>query len=189
MQIDSYKKLPLGKYSEIVAVLKDESLEDIDKQVKVVALLNDMDEDDVLNLPITEFSKLNFAASFLQEPCEDDKSRVAESYTFGDLVLLPVKSTDKITTSQYIDFQNFAKDYENNIVGLLSCLLVPKGKTYGNGYDIADVHKAISDSLSVFDAFALLSFFFDSLTLSVKDSLTYLQKKMRRMERMKNRNK
>ena len=37
--IDSYNKLTLGKYMEIQEVSRNESLEDIDKQVQILSIL------------------------------------------------------------------------------------------------------------------------------------------------------
>ena len=71
---------------------------------------------------------------------------------------------------------------ERNLPAVLSCLLVPKGKTYGNGYDIADVQKAIRDYLSVTDALSLLAFFFASSEVLLARSLTYSEKEAKKVK-------
>ena len=47
--IDNYKSLPIGDYQDILALCKDESLEELDRQVKILSILTKMDEDTLLN--------------------------------------------------------------------------------------------------------------------------------------------
>ena len=47
--IDNYKSLPLGDYQDILALCKDKSLEELDRQVKILSILTKMDEDTLLN--------------------------------------------------------------------------------------------------------------------------------------------
>ena len=63
--IDNYKSLTLGKYLEICQVCKDTSLEELDRQVKILSILTKMDEDTLLNLPIQEFKVLTSRMGFL----------------------------------------------------------------------------------------------------------------------------
>ena len=55
---------------------------------------------------------------------------------------------------------------------MLSCFLVPKGCDYNDGYDIADVHAAIREEMSVAEVLALLAFFFKSWFVSIRDTLS-----------------
>lgn len=173
MQITSYRNLPIGKYMEISAIAKDESLEEIDRQVKVVAILNDMAEEDVLNLPIDEFSDLSKNIAFLGAEIKDDYSKIADSYKIEDFDLIPVKDISKITTAQYIDFKSFAKSPESNMVEILSCFLVPRGMKYNQGYEIGDVQKAIRNNLSVYDTLSLSAFFLRRLTTLIEDTAIF----------------
>lgn len=182
MQINSWRTLPIGKYLKIAALAKDESLEEIDRQVKVVAILNDMAEEDVLNLPIDDFSKLSRESMFLRQTPNEDHSKIADSYKIGDFNLIPTQNLSKITTAQYIDFQSFSKDAETNMVELLSCFLVPKGMKYNQGYEIADVQKAIRENLSVVDTLSLSAFFLKQLTGSIKDSIIFSKAKAKKIQ-------
>ena len=62
--IDSYKKLTLDKWQELRAI-DYMSMEDIDIQVNMIAILNDMDENEVLDLTIPEYKKLAQGTEFL----------------------------------------------------------------------------------------------------------------------------
>lgn len=170
--IDNYRKLPIGKYQEIVRLCETE-MDEVDRRVKVVAILSGLTEDEVLNLPLPQFTEYSAAARFLDDFCPDNLiPAVSRSYPIGGFVLLPVTDMRKITTAQYIDFQTFAKEKEKYFVEMLSCFLVPRGCSYNDGYDIVDVHNAIREELSVAEVLALLAFFFKSWATSIRDTLS-----------------
>lgn len=171
MQIKDYKTLPVGKYKEILTISKDQSLEEIDKQVKIISVLNDMTEDQILELPLQEYHKLSSSCSFLGKPSTEDHTRIADSYQYGDLTLIPTKDIDKMTTAQYVDFQTFSKDPERYLEQILSCFLIPKGCKYNQEYDIKEVQELIRDEMSVSDALSLLAFFFSRLHSSILNFL------------------
>ena len=55
--IDSYRKLSIAKYDEIKKIM-EKDIDDIDKQVELIAYLADMDIDKVYNLPLTKYEEL-----------------------------------------------------------------------------------------------------------------------------------
>ena len=188
--IDNYHRLPIGKYLDIVN-LCDTEMDDVDRKVKIVAILTGLTDDDVLNLPITEFTECCAKAKFLDKQCPENLiPGVSHTYPIGGFVLVPVTDIRKITTAQYIDFKTFEKDKEHKFVEMLSCFLVPRGKEYNEGYDILDVHNAIRKEMSVAEVLALLAFFFkewvglirSTLSSSIKDAMRIEDKETR--ERM-----
>jgi hypothetical protein len=170
--IDNYRDLPIGLYLEICDIDRREDLEDINKQVSIISVLTGMAEEDIYNLPLEEYRQLAAKSQYLRHPYEGE-TRTAKTYALEGWVLEPVQDYRKITTAQYIDFQTFAKDAERNIVEILSCMLIPKGKKYNQDYDILEVQKALREHLCVADALTLLAFFFVQYRQSIKDSLTY----------------
>ena len=171
--IDNYRDLPYGKYEEIVRLCETE-MTDVDRKVAVIAILTGKTEDEVLHLPLATFARYAGATGFLERTCPEDLiPGVARSYPLGGFVLLPVTDVRKITTAQYIDFQAFAEDKEHKAVEMLSCFLVPRGKSYNEGYDVADVHAAIRAGLSVAEVLALLAFFFKQWAESIQTTLIY----------------
>ena len=191
--IDNYHRLPIGKYLDIVN-LCDTEMDDVDRKVKIVGILTGLTDDEVLALPITEFTECCAKAKFLDKQCPENLiPGVSRSYPIGGFVLLPVTDIRKITTAQYIDFKTFEKDKEHKFVEMLSCFLVPRGKEYNEGYDILDVHNAIREEMSVAEVLALLAFFFkewvglirSTLSSSIKDAMRIEDKETR--ERMLNR--
>lgn len=185
--IDNYADLPLGVYQDIEAVSKDESRDEIDRQVAIVALLSGLTEKDVLALPITDYSALAAKTAFLASPVPDG-IRVAKTYICGDFTLVPTDDLTKITTAQYIDFQSLAAKPDENFVAILSVFLLPKGCKYNEGYDIADVQNAIREHLSVQDAITLSAYFFGLWVSLTQTTLNYserLARKIRNPEKRK----
>lgn len=170
--IDNYRDLPIGLYLEICDIDRREDLEDINKQVCIISILSGMAEEDIYNLPLTEYKEMAAKTHYLSHPY-DGEVLTAKNYIVGKFNLIPVEDYRKITTAQYIDFQTFAKDAERNIVEILSCMLIPKGKKYNQDYDVLEVQKALRVHLCVADALSLLAFFFVQYRQSIKDSLTY----------------
>ena len=178
--IDNYRNLPIGKYLEIQELSRDENIDALDQQVKTIAILTGLSEDEVLRLPIMEYKSLAAKTKFLEKDY-DGKLQVAKSYGLNGMELVPVKDITKITTAQYVDFQTFSKEGDKYFVETLSTLLVPKGKHYNEGYEITDVHKAIRENLSVADVLSLSAFFLTKWVKSIKDSQTYLEQEIRRI--------
>ena len=169
--IDNYTNLPLGLYLDIDAVLQSDA-DDIDKQVRIIALLDGTTPEAVLALPLNEYSAKAAATDFLRHDCPpiSAPSRVIS----GDLVLIPTKDFTNITTAQYVDFQTFSKGGTAKLPELIAVLLVPEGHNYNDGYDVAQVARVVRD-LPLPVALGLSAFFFGQLVQSIQASLTSLE--------------
>lgn len=178
--IDNYRNLPIGKYLEICELAEDNNIDALTQQVKTISILTGMSEDEILALPIMKYKELAGKTKFLEKEY-DGKLQVAKSYGLAGMELMPVKDFTKITTAQYIDFQNLSKGGDKYLVETLSTLLIPKGKKYNDGYDVSDVHRAIRENLSVADVISLSAFFLTLWVKSIKDSQTCLEKEIQKM--------
>lgn len=181
--ITSYEGLDLGRYMKIDRILRTPA-EEIDKQVQIVAILADKSVDDVLQLPLAEYSAMAVQTAFLGSLCPPAPVDGSPVEVAG-LKLIPTQDFTKINTAQYVDFQTFARDFPSTIPELLSCFLVPEGRSYNEGYDVGKVQAAVRD-LPLATAIGLTAFFFDSFKTSIADSLTSLEKTSRKNpEKMK----
>lgn len=179
--IDNFDKLTLGLYQEIQDIHKDDTLEDIDKQVKTLSVLTGVAEDEILHLPIAEYKTLVVKAQFLniENVSRLNLHPVAKNYIVGGFNLVPLRDFRKLETCQYIDFQTFIQDLDNHLVELLSVILVPKGHRYNEGYDIADVQKAVREEMSVSDGLSIMGFFMTWCKKSIQDSLNYCRQEVK----------
>lgn len=179
--IDSYNKLSLGKYIEIQEVTRNESLEDIDKQVQILSILTGIAEEEILHLPIQEYKELVVKSGFL-DPEGINYHPIAKKYLVGKYELVPVTDFRKLETAQFIDFQTYAPDLDKYLIEFLSVILVPKGHRYNEGYDIMEVQQAIREEMSVSDGISLSAFFLTWCRKYVQDSLNYSRKEARRIK-------
>ena len=179
--IDNYNSLTIKKYLDIKEVL-EMNTEEIDKQVSLIAILADMDENDVYNLPLPEFQELNKKTAFLNE-LPQTRNYPKTKYKLGGLELETVLDMRDVTAGQYIDYQTFVKDSDKYLVELLSVFLVPKGKKYNDGYDILEVQNAIRENLSILEAISLSAFFLILCESLIKATVHSSIKKLKRMMR------
>lgn len=161
--IDNMHDLPIGKYLEIQEIGKRQD-EAIDKSTAVLSVLTGWSVADIENLSLPEYSALASGCGWLYE--EMPIAAVRGEYRIGDYRLRAVDA-ESLTYAQFVEFQQFCKDVESNLLNLLSVVLVPLGKRYGEGYNVRDVRKWIARYLPTDEAFALLAFFLSTAEQSL----------------------
>ena len=177
--IDNYNKLTIGKYYEILDVIRDYE-DEYERNTALISVLCDEDPDEVLNLSLSEYRKRVNRLGFLFElPV---KAPIKNRYRIGDMELDLCADLSKLTAGQYIDYQTFIKDPDKYMVELLSVFLIPKGKKYGD-YDMGEVHAAIRNNLSIADALGMSAFFLNLSQVLIESTLTSLIRRMKRMKR------
>lgn len=170
--IDSFNKLPIGKYEDILAISREEGVEEIDRTLAILSVLTGVTEEDLMHLPIAEFTELTRKMQFLT--AEGFRGgRMAKKYIVGKWELCPVTDYRRLETCQYIDFQAYIADMEKRMVELLSVILVPKGHRYNEGYDIIELQRDIRESMTVAEGATIVGFFLTLCEKSIKDSLYY----------------
>lgn len=178
--INSYNKLTLGKFQELQEI-DWQNMTDIDTQVAMIAILNDMTENEVLELPIKEYSKLAAQTAFLSEKPQV-KNRVPNKIKMGDNEYVLIKEIQDMTAGQYIDYQQYLSMGEKYLPYILSCFLILKGKKYGD-MDVELVVNDIKDYLTVEEALSISNFFMKKFQTSTRATLLYLEWKMKKMKK------
>lgn len=177
--ITSFNQLSLSKFREIQQIAK-EGGEELDMQIRILSVLSDISVDDLCNMPLPEVSAMFGKMAFMYQPMPEEK--VANKYEIGEMTLCPLFDVTKFTTAQYIDFQEFMKAADDNQVGILSTLLIPKGKKYNVGYDIDEVRKVIEENISVTTSTALFTFFLKRLQTSIVNTLHSSAKEVAKLQ-------
>lgn len=181
--ITSYSELPIGKYFAILKVAETEP-EELRRNPAILSVLTGQSVDELEELPISTFSGMMRSAGFLVTPPKPGRTR--RMYQCGPFSLLPTLDYKRVTTAQYIDFQTFSRDVKDDaqrIVMVLSCLLVPSGHKYCDGYSPEEVQTAIRDHMSVEDAVSLYAFFLRRFVQSTHRLLTSSERMLRRLPR------
>lgn len=181
--IDSYKTLTIRKYQELRS-LDTQGMEEIDIQVAFISILNEMDEDAVLNLPINEYKALVVKLGFLNTLPNANHRPPRKIILNGHKYEL-LRGIDSMSAGQYIDYETYLS--ENKIDSLLpqilSCFVIPQGKKYGE-YDVAEVIEDIKE-MPLEDALCISNFFFLKSQRSINNTLRYLEWTMKRLRRKK----
>lgn len=171
-----WKSISVKKYYDILEILNDKLGDDIDKNIRLITLLSEEDEDDILNLPINEFEKLAKDLEFLKQMPNVD---IRTEYEINGKKYNVFTNLKKMTAGQYIDFQTYQKDYQKNMKYILSIFLIPQGKEYGD-YDIDEVAEEIYNNLSILDAHSITLFFSLQFQALTKAIVIYLIKQMKK---------
>lgn len=182
--IDSYRKLTIAKYDEIRKIL-NKDIDEIDKQVELIACLADMDVDKVYDLPLTKYEQMVRNIEFLYD-LPKPKSNIPSKLVIGDFKYKVFKNVEKMTTGQYIDLQNYMKN-DMGVAYILTTIIIPDGCTYDDGdYNIDDLQKDIYNNLSIEDALSIAFFLHRKLQYTIKGIATYLDWTLKKTERKMN---
>jgi hypothetical protein len=182
-----WRDVTINEYYDLVGRLDECGDAEYEKQVVRIAFANGMDEDDVWNLGINEFRRLQVESLWM------DEFKVSENVRYDSVTINGKKySMDRnlqdFTVAQYLDFQTFysRRRKDGRVLGnILACFLIPKGKKYADGYDINEVVKEINGHLDIMTANEIVFFFLKSSLISIRATVNYLNWMMRRMERKK----
>ena len=174
-----WENITIEKYYKIKDILDDEVDDDITKNVKLVAVMLNKDEQEVWDMDMAEagnyISRLQFLNKF-ELPKHPNMKIKLPSY---DLVV--IKDLTKINVAQYVDFQNFVKmPMRESMEKILSIFLIPEGCSYNTGYDILDLQKEIRENMSFRVAEGLLSFFIEKYGRSLIHSLVYCRRQVKK---------
>ena len=174
-----WENITIEKYYKIKDILDDEVDDDITKNVKLVAVMLNKDEQEVWDMDMAEagnyISRLQFLNKF-ELPKNPNMKIKLPSY---DLVV--IKDLTKINVAQYVDFQNFVKmPMRESMEKILSIFLIPEGCSYNTGYDILDLQKEIRENMSFRVAEGLLSFFIEKYGRSLIHSLVYCRRQVKK---------
>ena len=179
LKITNYNKMPLRAFNEINK-LRKKDCDAIDFEIGLIAILCDVSENDILNLPITEYQQLRAKAQFLADYPKDDNAKCPDKININGHKYNVIKNINDINTAQYIDYQSYLKmDRDENIQYVLSCFVVPEGKEYMTGYRLNDIMDDILD-IDVVTALSICFFFLNLYLTYIGTILHYLELKMKK---------
>lgn len=166
----SWEKISIRKYEEITRVL-DSNDDDLNKNLQLLSIVKDIPFEDIENMPLPQVRKMMGDISFINNPPKS-KKKIPDSIDINGRKYEIFKNTRNISISQYIDFQNYLK-MGGKIEQLLSVFIIPKGRKYGDGYDVVEVIDDIYNSMDISNAMNISFFFRNQLLRLTKVILTY----------------
>lgn len=150
--INDWKDVTLGMFQRMNEISQRES--EVDRVVGFVALFNDMTEEEVLALPLDEFRKYMGKLEWMNTPPDIEQPK--QEYVINGTTYELTMNFHKLTTAQYVDFQSYTKS--EDYAQMLSVFLIPKGKKYGEGYDVFETQQDMK-ALPVQEVLGLMGFF------------------------------
>lgn len=170
--IDSWSKLPIGKYTELYNILGNDDDEDT-KILKAAALCNDITYDDILNMQMDAATELVKSVGFVYTA--PNKVKPKKHYTLNGRKYRVIKSFGDITTAQYINYQSIVFSLNEHLPEFLAIFFIPDGKKYGVDYDGDEVIEDIKTALCVEEALSLANFFLKRWVKSMTRTLLFYE--------------
>lgn len=183
----SWKDVTIDEYFDLCERLSDDALNDYEKIIIKIAFITGKSENEIWNLNWEDFRTLQVEALWMEE------FKLKENVKFKSIEINGEKysidtNLQNFTVAQYIDFQTFFPKRKTNkrILGnILACFIIPKGKKYGEDYDIQDVVKTINNYLDIMTAEEIMFFFLKQYLILTRATVNYLnwltKKSMKKM--------
>ena len=178
--------MDLSHYKRLFEIIRKDWENELDMNLAMVSVLSDIPIEDITNMEVNKLQEFINNLKFIETPY---KPKTPETtYNIGNKEYKVFFNVNKMTASQYIDFQNFYKQYDDFMPNLAACFLLPNGKKYGEDYDPIDETEFLNTHLTI-DIFSDIMFFFVNLlqvsTLSTLHSSEREMKKRLRKTRDK----
>lgn len=173
----SLGELPLKYYN----VIKIDNGNELENNVKILAVLCDVSEEDIYNLTLSEIDELTNTLYKLKEP--NHNINLSKIIIDGKEYKVE-QDVNKISYAQFVDFQTYVKDKEKYMAEIISTFLLPKGEKYNITYNPLDVANVFREHLTIEQSESLINFFFHKLSRSLKCSLMFSMWKMTKTSMM-----
>ena len=154
----TWRDINIKTFKKINEIIKDETLTDVEKEISLISIIFNLDEDDLYDMDLhtlkTYSDKIAFINTF-----EPDYGKCPRIERIGDVEVSVDYNLSHFTVAQYIDFMANIQSKERDIARLLACILIPKGKKYNVDYDLEAFIKQIEINLNIYDAESMLFFY------------------------------
>ena len=171
-----WEELTVKQYYEILDILRDDIGDALELNAQLIDCIWGIDSADI---PVIRFSWYLDELKFLQEPYEPKIPK--KEYKVKDKIFKPVLDVSKITTAQYIDFQELVKRNDHKL--MLNVLFIEDGKEYGE----TDNSDLLWENLTL-DAYSDVLYFFQRLLLNLMKDTLNSSKKILKKEYRKEKN-
>lgn len=170
--------MDLSHYKRLFEIIRKDWENELDMNLAMVSVLSDIPIEDITNMEVNKLQEFINNLKFIETPY---KPKTPETtYNIGNKEYKVFFNVNKMTASQYIDFQNFYKQYDDFMPNLAACFLLPNGKKYGEDYDPIDEAEFLNTHLTI-DIFSDIMFFFvNLLRLSTLSTLHSSEREMKK---------
>lgn len=167
-----WDEITVNKYYEILDIFNDEEGDALEMNSRLIDCIWGIDSADI---PIVKFSWYLDELKFLQEPYKPKLPK--KEYIVKGIKFKPILDVSKITTAQYIDYQELLKRNEHKL--LLNVLFIKDGEDYGQ----SDYSDFLWENLTLPDYSDVMFFFLRLLNNLTMDTLNSSKKTLKKMYR------
>ena len=151
---EGWKDISLGKMKGLEMISEEnKELNEFELTCKYISYLYECEAKD---LNFQEFQAYAQSLTFLRDPIPETKLKLEYNIN-GKEYSLDINPA-AFTAGQYYDFSQYNLKEKKDLVDFLSVILIPKGHTYCEGYNIEDVKEELL-SLPMPDVNAIVNFY------------------------------
>ena len=154
----TWNDINIKKFKQINSILKDTNLTDVEKEISLISIIFNLDEDDLYDLDLKTLKTYSDKIAFINT-FEPDYGKCPKIERIGDVEVSVDYNLSHFTGAQYSDFMANIQTKERDIARLLACILIPKGHKYNVDYDLEAFIKQIEINLNIYDAESMLFFY------------------------------
>lgn len=170
-----WEEITVKQYYEILEILREDVGDALEMNSRLIDCIWKIDSADI---PVIRFSYYLDELQFLNNPYEPKTPK--KEYVVKGVKFRPTLDISKITTAQYVDFQELVKTGDHKL--MLNVLFIQDGKEYGE----VDNSDLLWENLPLTDYSDVMFFFLhllDSLMMDTLNSSKKILKKMYRKEK------
>ena len=154
----TWRNINIKTFKKINKILKDTNLTDVEKEISLISIIFNLDEDDLYDMDLYTLKTYSTQIAFIEE-FNPDYGKCPKIDKVGDIEVSVDYNLSHFTVAQYIDFMANIQSKEADIARLLACILIPKGHKYNTDYDLEAFIKQIEINLNIYDAESMLFFY------------------------------
>ena len=154
----TWNDINIKTFKKINEIIKDTNLTDIEKEISLISIIFNLDEDDLYDLDLQTLKTYSDKIAFINT-FEPDYGKCPKIERIGDVEVGVDYNLSHFTVAQYIDFMANIQTKDRDIARLLACILIPKGHKYNVDYDLEAFIKQIEINLNIYDAESMLFFY------------------------------
>lgn len=154
----TWKDINIKTFKKINKIIKDTNLTDVEKEISLISILFNIDEDDLYDMDLQTLKTYSTQIAFIEE-FQPDYGKCPKIEKIGDIEISVDYNLSHFTVAQYIDFMANIQSKEADIARLLACILIPKGHKYNTDYDLEAFINQIEIELNIYDAETMLFFY------------------------------
>jgi len=152
----TWEDVSIGQFHQILAIMGMKKSE-LDKAIDVLSVLSGETSENYKNMPLEVVTDLLRKIEGLT--AQNLKPRfIGGTYVVEGTTYLLTPCAEKMTAGQFIDYQLTLEKNPDDVALLCAVLLVPKGKKYGEGYDVMELRQTLYDKFPYIDSMGI-SFF------------------------------